>query len=136
MRKAFVFGILLTLSAYCFAQELVVTRIEHNGQTWWQGVNRGSWPPGDAGRQWDAVFNRYNLVRLRDSDDPFSPPNNPLIKQIGEESHFRVCDVSPAAGRYGFDPSTVYLTMGNRRFICFIYKRYGESYCYWVYEVK
>lgn len=135
MKKYFVFTVLLFTGVYCFAQELVVTRIENNfSDQWGARTTKGSWPSGDSGRQWDAVIDRFNLIRLQDSD-PFAPAN-PLIERIGQLSFQKLKEsTNSSISDIYIDPSTVYLTMGNRRFICFLYLMYG-SYYYWVYEVR
>ena len=137
MKKVLAFGMFFLLGAYCFAQELVVTRIENNFSNQWAALtNGGRWPSGDSGRQWNIILNRYNLVRLDDTD-PFATPN-PLIDRIINLSYQRAKDnEDPYVASMHIDPSTIYLTMGNRRFICFLYFiSYKGGLYAWVYEVK
>jgi hypothetical protein len=124
------FGMLIILvmvvAGVVFAQELQITRVENNGSD--VGID-GHWPIySRLADQWNALFKRYNLVSL--NSDPFAQSDglearirNLARRQFGDE-----LDLRPAA-------YTVYLTMGSRRFICFILNSYGDWYA-WVYESK
>jgi hypothetical protein len=129
MKKYLILGLFFLVGLYCFAQELVVTRIEDNTNRNWGLNGNGKWPTGDSGREWDAVLNSYNMVRLQNSD-PFAQ-SDPLEDRIAELSHKKAFPDDNGG------PHTVYLTMGNRKFICLIYSPVlSSSYYSWTYEIK
>ena len=128
MKKLVFFVTFALFTTAIFAQELAITRVEDNTtQNWAVGMRDNGWPAGGSGRQWDAVLNKYKVVRLRNSD-PFAA-SDPLEDRIIQLSVERLDDWMNI-----FGPHTVYLTMENRKFICLIYNWFGISA--WVYEVK
>jgi hypothetical protein len=115
-----------------FAQELRITSIQDNGayhgDAEWPTTRSGS---AKARSEWDSLFSNYNLVRIE--TDPFE--SHSLRDKIANLANSALKD------QYGFPQSnkahTVYLSMGNRRFICFI--AHGLLYTdwwTWIYEVK
>ena len=111
------------------AQELRVTNVQDNGT--YHG--EAKWPMyGTARDQWDSLFSKYNLVRVE--SDPFG--SNSLAGTIA-----RLANKATLQGN-GYAPDfkayTIYLALGNRRFICLIAYRVGniDDYWTWVYEVK
>jgi hypothetical protein len=89
----------------------------------------GYWPKDNqVSSRWDRLFLKYNLLRLE--DDPFN--RNNLLLRI-QEMAANVTDAD-----FGRSAYTVYLTMGNRKFICFLYygSRNLDEYWSWVYDIK
>jgi hypothetical protein len=133
MKRVLLFCLFLSFGLICFGQELTVTSVVPDGGI---GGGEGSWPSiNPVKSRWDNLFDRFNLVRLQ--DDPFNP--NELIQRIGS----RAWDAVKAQGDsmtlyFGLQAYTVYLTMGNRRFICLLYNALGDTnrYWFWVYEVR
>ena len=93
-------------------------------------LNRGGrWPQdGLVAPRWNNVRRSFNLVQLQ--NDPFNP--NELIQRIGNMAS-NVTDAFPGGKAY-----TVYFTMGDRRFICFIYYEVTNlrEYSFWAFEVR
>jgi len=129
MKRVLLFCLFLSFGLICFGQELTVTSVVSDGK-WMSDIDGGGNWPNDlqVGPRWNSLFKKYNLVRLE--NDPFNP--NQFIGRIGEMAAGKT-DGFPGGAAY-----SVYFTMGDRRFICFIY--YGvlaiRQYWCWVYEVK
>ena len=128
MNKIIILGFFLFIGLNCFSQELQITSVVSDG-TIISMLNRGGrWPQDfQVGPRWNNVREKYNLIRLE--DDPFRP--NDLIQRIGFMAENNT-DAFPWGKAY-----TVYFTMGNRQFICFLYYEVGNmrEYYFWAFEV-
>ena len=134
MKKLWFFCLFFSIGLICFSQELVVTSVVPDGGL---GHDGGQWPSSSSPvrARWDNLFTRFNLVQL--VDDPFN--RNELLQRIGNKAWDSVWAQGDSMTRYfGREAYTVYITMGNRKFICFLYNALGETrrYWYWVYEVR
>jgi hypothetical protein len=125
------FVILFSVGASCFAQQLQVTSVQDNGDYY----GDGQWPreplSATARSQWDSLFSKYSLVRVE--SDPFE--SNNLVDRIAglanSETAFDTLGLRQNNKAY-----TVYISWGNRRFICFIVYDIRGDYYTWTYEVK
>ncbi|MDR0599327.1 MAG: hypothetical protein LBG84_04500 [Treponema sp.] len=120
--------LVMVIAGVAFTQQLQVTRVDLNvGDDGGYGINDGVWPRGNIGAQWDSLFEKYKLVPVEPSD-PFTQSDGladrimNLAGQHMKERHINTY-------------YTAYLTMGNRRFICFGQISYSNS-SFWVYELK
>ena len=136
MKKVLYLGLLLSIGFICYAQEITVTRVDFDGGL---GHDGGQWPShvGPVRARWDSLFDRFNLVRLQDND-PFNP--NPLVQRLNDAAiNAVVAQGNSMTLNFGRQAYTVYLTMGNRRFIVLLYNGLGSrtrSWWCWVYEVR
>lgn len=110
-------------------QELQVTRVENNPGDSWDIGYEGNWPSGKIRAQWDSLFTKYKLVRL-ESSDPFIPSDG-LAERISSLAYSHSNNNGIQSAAY-----TIYLIMGNRKFICFTKYYYNSSPYTWVYEIK
>ena len=125
MKKIFLFSLLVIIGANCFSQEPVVTTIARDGTVPWEFEPSG-WPRGHVGTQWNNLISRLNLVQL--IDDPFNP--NELHRRIGRAAF----NATSGVEYWGVYAYTVYLTMGNRRFVVFLFNTSGRQH--WIFEVR
>ncbi|GHV86229.1 hypothetical protein AGMMS50230_18370 [Spirochaetia bacterium] len=132
MNKVLFFGLFLFVGVICFTQELEITSVGYNGEFNWYTQKPGQWPyERTIKSQWDELISKYKLIEL--SSDPFNRNvladriSNLAIKSIPNNIH-------------GGHAYTVYLTMGSRRFICFLYDLGnpvdGIYYYSWAHEVN
>ena len=134
MKRLLFWGVFFSIGLICFSQELRITSVVSDGSA---GLSDGNWPSSiaPARSRWDNHFTRYNLVQLE--NDPFRP--NELIEKIGSRAIDAVNAQNDSVTRYfGRQAYTVYFTMENRRFICFLYNMLYETnrFYYWVFEIK
>jgi len=129
MKKLMLLGVFLFIGLNCFGQELQVTSIVSDGIIVSMLDKGGRWPQDyQVAPRWNDVLKKYNLIFLE--DDPFKP--NDLIQKISRMAE-NVTDAFPGGKAY-----TVYFTMGNRKFICFLYYEVANmnEYYFWACEIK
>jgi hypothetical protein len=134
--KCFVFfGILFLIGMNCFAQQLKVTSVQDNGEY----IGFGEWPKNNffsarARSEWDSLFSKYNLVEVE--SDPFEGNNlADRIASIANGATGTTYSSGLPRPRPFNKAYTVYMSWGNRRFICFIAYDLSDYYT-WAYEVK
>jgi hypothetical protein len=123
-KKMIIFSLLLFVGMNCFSQQLRIISTESNPASGWL-AGPGAWPVGGLREQWNAVINKYNLVRLQ--TDPFEK------NELEDRIHTLINDTYNV--EINVQPFTAYLTMGNRRFVCFAYGWLRDLYI-WVFEAK
>jgi hypothetical protein len=120
-KKILFLGLFIALGVDCFSQELKVTNTNYNGRV----EPIAQWPQDTQVRdQWDQYFTKYTLSRVEANDFD----TNDLAKRIGSIS---TRTTNPKPG----DAYTIFLTMGYRKFICFLMGRLDGGTWWWIYEI-
>jgi len=138
VKRKLLFYLFLTFGLFCFGQELTVTSVVFDGDLSGIFDGKGKWPSSNPVKsRWDALFEKYKLVRIQ--DDPFNP--NKFLDKLTKTGWDAVLNNRGSGiinGFMGVTAYSVYLTMNNKKYICLYYNEafeYNSYYC-WAYEVR